>query len=296
MFRLVMLTAMSVLLIAQNVFADDRGIVTTSRFSSDISNVPANHLSHLYNFGNGGPDFIRAWSAASRKASSAGRSSMARICQQDFNAILRKPDPDPIRVKPLPEILEATNRLGISEENVRYTLAAYQSHEGVIRNNRFVTIVEYGRRSNTPRMFIVDLATAEIRSYKVSHGARSGNHGGAATRFSNASNSNASSIGCSLTGGFYSGKHGTSMRFHGLEVGKNDNKCVRSVVMHPGSYVSSGGRSHGCPAVEPNKRSEIYSQIQGGSMYCAFGDQKDNTHLAVEERPPRSKKRKSRRG
>ena len=68
------------------------------------------------------------------------------------------------------------------------------------------------------------------------------------------------------------------MRLDGLEDGFNDNARRRGIVVHSASYADDefidahgkAGRSHGCPALDPDVSGEIISTIQGGKLLFAY--------------------------
>ena len=68
------------------------------------------------------------------------------------------------------------------------------------------------------------------------------------------------------------------MRLDGLEAGFNDNARSRNIVMHPSSYVDDefierhgrAGRSHGCPALDPDVSGNLIRTIKGGSLVFAY--------------------------
>jgi hypothetical protein len=97
-----------------------------------------------------------------------------------------------------------------------------------------------------------------------------------ATRFSNAPDSNKSSLGFFTTGETYTGKHGLSLKLDGQERGINDNARQRAVVMHGAKYANPSilksqgflGRSQGCPAIPEGLKNKIIETIKGKS--CLF--------------------------
>ena len=98
-----------------------------------------------------------------------------------------------------------------------------------------------------------------------------------AQRFSNAFNSEASSLGFYITKGTYNGKHGLSLRLSGQEPGFNDNAEARGVVVHGANYVNAGrvnsdymGRSQGCPALPENEYAAVISMIKDGSVMFLY--------------------------
>lgn len=138
-----------------------------------------------------------------------------------------------------------------------------------------ITVIDFSLSSNTKRLWIIDLATNKILyNSLVAHGRNTGDE--FANSFSNASESNKSSLGFYATGELYQGKHGLSLKLDGLEKGLNDNARNRAVVMHGADYVCESfikanhrlGRSLGCPAIPMEMTKEIVNTIKGKS--CLF--------------------------
>ena len=107
----------------------------------------------------------------------------------------------------------------------------------------------------------------------VAHGKGSDPDGdGYATRFSNEHNSKASSLGFYITGELYMGKHGKSMRLHGLS-SVNSNALARAVVVHESAYVREAsvrqGRSFGCLAVSATEIRKVLASLNGGALIYA---------------------------
>lgn len=170
------------------------------------------------------------------------------------------------------DYIRAGTRAGISDSQMRQTLAAFAANKSSLKNQKHIAIIDYKDRSTTKRLFILDLETNQVKSYHVAHGKGSDPRGkGRATKFGNAHESKRSSLGCFVAGGTYSGENGKSLILHGLEPGVNDNACARSVVMHGADYVGgSPGRSWGCPAVKHKDRKEVFNKLGGGGLICAF--------------------------
>ena len=146
--------------------------------------------------------------------------------------------------------------------------------KGMIQKD-VLTVIDFSLSSTKKRLWVIDLATNTILYHSfVSHGMNSG--GEYATRFSNAPDSNKSSLGFFTTGETYTGKHGLSLKLDGQERGINDNARQRAVVMHGAKYAnptilkSQGflGRSQGCPAIPEGLKNRIIETIKGKS--CLF--------------------------
>lgn len=150
---------------------------------------------------------------------------------------------------------------------------------GAIPYSSLLTIIDYRLPSTEPRLFVTDPATGEIlHTSLVAHGKNSGQN--MATRFGNEPGSLLSSLGFFLTGESYHGRHGYSLRLHGLEPGINDNALERYIVIHGADYVSEKfaakhgrlGRSWGCPALPEKSTREVIDLIKGGTCVFVYGN------------------------
>ena len=140
-----------------------------------------------------------------------------------------------------------------------------------------LTVIDYSLPSRERRLWVLDLATGAVLEHElVAHGNGSG--GDLATAFSNVSGSNQTSLGTFVTGATYQGKHGLSLRLHGLDEGLNDQAHARAIVVHGAGYVNPGiistlgrlGRSQGCPALSTEASGRIIRRIQGGTVIFSY--------------------------
>ena len=153
---------------------------------------------------------------------------------------------------------------------------------GIGKDARSVTIIDYGRASLEPRLWVVDLKTgaALVQEY-VAHGRNSGEN--RTTSFSNAMNSHQSSLGLFVTAETYMGSNGYSLRMDGLVPGINDAARARAIVMHGAPYVNPDagarqgrlGRSWGCPALRSAVAQGVIDLIKGGNFVFAWHPDKD---------------------
>ncbi len=153
---------------------------------------------------------------------------------------------------------------------------------GIGKAARSVTIIDYGRTSLEPRLWVVDIKTgaALVQEY-VAHGRNSGEN--RTTSFSNAMNSHQSSLGLFVTAETYKGANGYSMRMDGLVPGVNDAARDRAIVMHGAPYVNPEtgakqgrlGRSWGCPALRSAVAEGVIDLIKGGNFVFAWHPDKD---------------------
>lgn len=140
-----------------------------------------------------------------------------------------------------------------------------------------VGIVDYSRPSFDPRMHILNLESGKVWSYFVTHGRGSDpEHDGWLKFFSNEFNSFASSRGAYVTGRYYYGRHGTSMRLNGLDP-DNNNAVDRAIVIHAAWYAEPQvlaeqgklGRSDGCFVVAEQNLMEVIARLGPGRLLYA---------------------------
>jgi hypothetical protein len=152
------------------------------------------------------------------------------------------------------------------------------AHAGArIASRDVVGVADFSQPSRAPRFHLVDLAGGRVESLLVAHGRGSDpDHSGWLRRFSNAPGSAATSEGCYLTGDYYGGQHGRSMRLHGLDP-SNDNAYARALVVHAAWYVSPQiarehgvlGRSEGCFAFSQADLGQVLQRLGPGRLIVA---------------------------
>lgn len=168
--------------------------------------------------------------------------------------------------------------LGLSPDAVSYAVKGYEKlmEEGNVNNSQYLTIVDLSQSSRKKRFYIIDMKKDELvwNTY-VAHGRNSGVD--EANNFSNAFNSNESSLGFYITKDTYIGKHGLSLRISGQEEGFNNNAEARGIVVHGAPYVNAGrassdymGRSQGCPALPENEYAQVINIIKDGSVLFIY--------------------------
>lgn len=140
-----------------------------------------------------------------------------------------------------------------------------------------VGIVNFSKSSAEPRFHIVDMHGGRVEDLFVTHGRGSDpEHDGWLKMFSNEMGSLATSRGAYRTDEFYVGKHGSSMRLHGLD---EDNALAydRAIVVHGAWYADpaliSGqgklGRSEGCFVFAPHVLPRVLEQLGPGRLMFA---------------------------
>lgn len=168
----------------------------------------------------------------------------------------------------------------LSEKAFQFAMQGFEKmvQEGALQNTDIISIVDFSLPSSQKRFFVLDLVRNKIlfNTY-VAHGRNSG--AAVATSFSNAPESNKSSLGFYITKNTYRGENGFSLRLQGVEEGINDNAFQRNIVLHGAPYVSERviatkgylGRSLGCPAVPLKLNRAIISRIKEGTCLFLYG-------------------------
>ena len=161
----------------------------------------------------------------------------------------------------------------------RYAYIGYQTmkKQHRLNNKELFSIIDFTKDCNSKRFYTIDLEKMKIVYYTyVAHGKKSGER--MATSFSDAIESNKSSIGFYITGNTYNGGNGYSLILHGDEKGYNSNLAKRSVVVHAADYANEDyiarngrmGRSLGCPALPENIYKQVIETIKEKTMIFAY--------------------------
>ena len=194
---------------------------------------------------------------------------------------------------PVPEATALYNTLDHQEyerpqfDIFQRALAGYLALQqyGNVSTKKILTIIDFRKSSNEKRLWVIDLEKKKILFHSLTaHGRNTGNL--FAENFSNTPDSNQSSLGFYITGEKYIGKHGVSLKLHGVEEVINDLAESRAIVMHGADYVSESyikkygrlGRSFGCPAVPMGLHEKLIPILAGGT--CLFIFYPDARYLA----------------
>jgi hypothetical protein len=146
-----------------------------------------------------------------------------------------------------------------------------------VLHSDIVGVADFAQPSRTPRLHLVDLSAGSVDSILVAHGRGSDpEHTGWLQSFSNRPGSAATSQGDYVTGGYYFGGHGRSMRLKGLDA-TNDNAEDRAIVVHAAWYVGPEivrehgvlGRSEGCFAVSQTDLPRVLDRLGPGRLLVA---------------------------
>ena len=155
--------------------------------------------------------------------------------------------------------------------------AAFDRHRARIAHGDIVGLVDFTRPSGDTRFFLLDTNSGRVTRHLVSHGRGSDPaHTGFLQHFSNRIGSEASSDGAYLTGDYYHGKYGRSMRVKGLDP-SNSNAETRAIVIHTAWYAEPAqvqaqgrlGRSEGCFALPNASLQEVLARLGPGRFLYA---------------------------
>lgn len=160
---------------------------------------------------------------------------------------------------------------------------AYKSAHPADVKKPYLYFVDYGLPSTEARGYVFDMASLSIVDgpFTVAHGRGSStSQYGVPTRFSNASGSEATSLGLYVAEDLYAfhGKTGgqpytsVGLKLDGVSDGFNDNALARRVVAHGAPYVTptKAGRSEGCPAMEQSRAKDLLPKLANGGMVFLF--------------------------
>jgi hypothetical protein len=178
------------------------------------------------------------------------------------------------------KLIAAASSQGLKPKPLKAALNAYSwalDHEKLGSNKDILTVVDFTLPSYEKRMWVINLQQNKVlMKLHTTQGAGSGSL--YANRFSNISNTQATSLGLYKTSEEYYGGHGKSMRLDGLQKGINNNARNRNIVIHEAAYATQeyirrnhrAGRSWGCFAVSPFNKNKLLSYVKGGSAFFAY--------------------------
>lgn len=161
---------------------------------------------------------------------------------------------------------------------LRMALKAFEKAKAMgLADKSLLTIVDYTLPSTQKRFWVVDLNQKKVIYHTfVAHGKGSGAH--YPKRFGDNPGSHQSVVGVFITGDVYQGRHGVSLKLHGLEKGINDKALSRKIVVHGANYVNEAmiqrtgqiGLSWGCFALDSKLAHPVIHTIKDGSMVFAY--------------------------
>jgi hypothetical protein len=187
--------------------------------------------------------------------------------------------PNPAAPNPYPILSQQpvvpTAPAGIDPQLFARAKAALDQHKIAPRDS--IGIADFSMPSSDPRFFVVNLMSGDVEAYRVAHGRGSDpDHSGFVERFSNDFGSYATSNGTYVTGDYYDGKYGLSLKVRGLDW-SNYNAEPRAIVIHNAWYAEDDmipihgklGRSEGCFAMSRENQYKVMRKLAGGRMIYA---------------------------
>jgi len=138
----------------------------------------------------------------------------------------------------------------------------------------YIAIADYTKFAWQKRLFIINLHTGGVKKYLVAHGVNSGGKGDRVWDASNRAGSYQTPTGFFKVGykeGITTKKRYNYLPLEGLEW-KNRNAKKREILLHTAWYVSRGGRSHGCFAIQPEDRWQVFSRMKRALLLSYVGD------------------------
>ena len=167
----------------------------------------------------------------------------------------------------------------VPSDLLKEALTYFERNRRAFKNQRFITVVDLGRRSNLERMFIINMSTGAVTALRTTHGFGSDqNNDGYAESFGNVSGSGKSSLGFYKVAEDYYGRFGHSIRLDGLS-STNSRARARAVVVHgyDGVYEKRviQSLSLGCFGLSWGVRDWVVNTLKGGSLlYAGVSKQK----------------------
>jgi hypothetical protein len=201
-------------------------------------------------------------------------SASSQILPSTFSLNNAGTDPlTPLPTAPVQPVL--TTPPAIDPQLLARARAALNTHRVGPRDT--MGVVDFSLPSSEPRFHLVNLLDGSVESHLVAHGRGSDpDHSGFVERFSNDFGSYATSNGTYVTGDYYDGKYGLSMKVRGLDW-SNYNAEPRAIVIHNAWYAEDDmiplhgklGRSEGCFAMSRKSQWEVMRKLAGGRMIYA---------------------------
>ena len=175
---------------------------------------------------------------------------------------------------------KVAKKSNVNKKALKKAFAYYKKNQKKKKlSSRYLAIADYTKSAKHKRLYIINLQKGSIYRYKVAHGKRSGSVGGKVWRSSNKRRSKMTPYGFFKVGsreGRTKKKRYRYLTVQGLQwsnkkVGYPSRRGGRDVIIHPAKYVKSGGRSHGCFAIRPRDKRNVFSKLKKALLYSYTG-------------------------
>ena len=203
--------------------------------------------------------------------------SLAEIEQIDAsirNEFADAVDPDKITPQQRENILSKYQNLDPNKEVpadlLESAVVYFDANKAKFANQNFLSVIDYKKRSDVARFFVINLKTGVVEKYHTGHGSGSDeNDDGYADQFSNIPQSRMSSLGFARTAETYMGRFKRALRLDGLSLTDSALR-MRSMVVHGWNNVHEAnviqGLGAGCPALDWKVKDAVIDKIKGGSL------------------------------
>lgn len=146
----------------------------------------------------------------------------------------------------------------------------FDANKAKFPNQNFITVVDFGPRSDNYRFFLINMSTGAVEKYHTTHGIHSDpKKNGYARVFGNGIGSGKSSLGYARTAEVYEGKFKRAVRLDGLSK-TNSNLRARAVVLHGWDGVHEKneiqGLSWGCITLDWALKDAVIDKVKDGSL------------------------------
>ncbi len=183
-------------------------------------------------------------------------------------------------------LFETVVAQGIEQSAVEAAFDYFDAHRSEIKNQKYMTLVDFSQHISAKRMHLINLETGEVEHIEVAHALNSDpERTGFPVVFGNVFNSEKTALGFFLTLHDYQGTLGRGLALKGLSV-TNSRTFQRKIVLHPW-YVGSehskkygskecplkgGCPTMGCFGVPFASSNAIIDKLKAGSLLYAFTD------------------------
>lgn len=158
----------------------------------------------------------------------------------------------------------------VPNDLLKQAVIYFDANKSRFPNQSHITIVDFKKRSDKSRLYLINMAMGAVEKYHTTHGLNSDkNEDGYAESFGNVVNSGKSSLGFMRTAEVYSGKFKRSVRLDGLS-STNSNVRERAIVFHGWDGVKEAdviqGLSWGCITLDWKVKDGVLDRIKEGSL------------------------------
>lgn len=174
------------------------------------------------------------------------------------------------RIRTLADYQHLDPNREVPQDLLRDAVAYFDANKQRFPNQAYITIVDFKKRSDKSRFYLINMSTGAVEKYHTTHGINSDkDDDGYAESFGNVPDSGKSSLGFVRTAEVYEGKFKRSVRLDGLST-TNSNIRDRAVVFHGWDKVHEAnvkqGLSWGCITLDWAVKDGVLDKIKEGSM------------------------------